>query len=91
MFSSEKSMTSRSNKTDHLIRFSIIDLGGRRSLSGFGPRFRSFFDLENLKPCVELVLVTSHLVVQSTNFLHDTLVQPKKLYSALSFRSYHVI
>ena len=43
MFSSEKSMTSKSNKTDHLIRFSIVDLGGNRSLSGFGPRFRSFF------------------------------------------------
>ena len=43
MFSSEKSMTSKLNKTDHLIRFSIVDLGGNRSLSGFGPRFRSIF------------------------------------------------
>ena len=52
--------------------------------------FGLFFDLENLKPGVELDLVTSYLVMLSKKFLYDTLVQPKKLYPAESFGSYHV-
>ena len=52
--------------------------------------FGLFFDLENLKPGVELDLVTSYLVMLSKKFLYDTLVQPKKLYPAESFGSYDV-